>query len=733
MLAQKLKKLSVVSAGEIYTRCADTFYQRMEACLYSPQGRTICKTPFSFSPFFDKNRRSVFFTETYNIAKRMTVFEHSFSTKQAIAEADKILAGKLYLLGQKVKLDKHHDWHRDPITGIQWPKVFYAKVTADKSTQNCDIKYIWEINRHQFLIILGKAFLLTGEEKYAERIIDIICDWIDQNPYNCGVNWTSSLELAVRSISWLWALFFCKGSTSLTDEKLNKAACSLYQQAGYIEKHLSIYSSPYNHLIGEVAALHMLGSMLPTSTQTKKWKNTAWNILVKEVENQFHPDGFTVEQASFYHHFTLGFYLSSVFMRINNGEIIPPEVMNRLEKSLEFAMYLTRPDGELPQIGDIDSARSLYFYSEHSWDFRGFLGLGAVLFNRGDFKACSNGISEEMVWLCSDEMLERYTNLTDQLPKHTSVPFYKSGYFIIRDSWQSDSNYLCFDCGELAHGLFETDIPSAAHGHADALSLELSVYGKPVLVDGGFNTYFGDIAWHKHFRYEHAHNTLFFPESPQGKYRGRLKWSCVKKPHLKLWADGTNYSAVIGEVRHQNMTHQRSIFYINKHFYLLNDLLLSETSTVPEGLLNLNFSPFVKVENNKNELVADAEGCGLFIKCSGDMTFKSSYGGISPEQGWHADGYGLKSPATRVTASLNGLGSSSFFPILLLPWKDERELALIQESILVSDVEDGSTVVQFTLGTNQYCLTMNRGLLVSFKNNDKLTEITLKGRNNERL
>ena len=40
------------------------------------------------------------------------------------------------------------------------------------------MKRVWEMNRHQFLVTLGKAYWLTSDEQYAERMISILRSWI---------------------------------------------------------------------------------------------------------------------------------------------------------------------------------------------------------------------------------------------------------------------------------------------------------------------------------------------------------------------------------------------------------------------------------------------------------------------------------------------------------------------------------------------------------------------------
>ena len=53
---------------------------------------------------------------------------------------------------------------------------------------------------------LGRAFALTGDARFAERVWRDIVSWVDVNPPLFGINWSSALEIAIRLISWAMAL-----------------------------------------------------------------------------------------------------------------------------------------------------------------------------------------------------------------------------------------------------------------------------------------------------------------------------------------------------------------------------------------------------------------------------------------------------------------------------------------------------------------------------------------------
>ena len=67
-----------------------------------------------------------------------------------------------------------------------------------------DHKIVWELNRHQHWILLAQAWLLTGRSEYLDEVWREFESWIRENPFQCGMNWTSALEVAFRALSWIW-------------------------------------------------------------------------------------------------------------------------------------------------------------------------------------------------------------------------------------------------------------------------------------------------------------------------------------------------------------------------------------------------------------------------------------------------------------------------------------------------------------------------------------------------
>ena len=123
---------------------------------------------------------------------------------QIIERAERICEHRFDLLGYgDVDYGPEIDWHLDRVHGKRAPRKPWFKIRYLDFEEVGDSKVTWEINRHQHLVTLAKAFRLTGHAKYSTELFRQWKHWHRENPYPIGVNWSSSLEVAFRSLSWL--------------------------------------------------------------------------------------------------------------------------------------------------------------------------------------------------------------------------------------------------------------------------------------------------------------------------------------------------------------------------------------------------------------------------------------------------------------------------------------------------------------------------------------------------
>jgi hypothetical protein len=465
-------------------------------------------------------------------------FFASFETKTSVSEfrkrwpeaerrildrAQRIVAGRFDLLGfHDLSFGDPIDWQLEPVSGKRAPSLHWSKLDYLDAGVAGDKKIVWELNRHQYFATLGQAYWLSGDERYAETFSRHLESWMDQNPPKQGINWASSLEVAFRSISWLWGFYFFKDSPSFSSQTFARALRFLYLHARHLEAYLSTYFSPNTHLTGEALGLFYLGLLLPEFKEAGRWRKTGSRILLEQLPIHVRPDGVYFEQSSYYHRYTADFFTHFLILSRVNGEAWPDQVADRLQALLDHLMYITRPDGTTPLVGDDDGGRLVKLDDRTANDFRATLATGAVLFERSDYKFVAEEPAEETFWLLGTSGIQMFALLPATEPALQSVAFATGGYYVMRDGWTNDSNYLLFDCGP--HGE-----ANCGHAHADALAFELAANGRTLLVDPGTYTYTGSPELRDWFRSSAAHNTLTVDDESSSVSAGPFSWRTIAR------------------------------------------------------------------------------------------------------------------------------------------------------------------------------------------------------------
>lgn len=483
-----------------------------------------------------------FYPSFHDPAATISVIRERFpeEEKQIICRADRVCSGVFDLLGYE-GLDFGRpipDWHFDPVSGKRSPMTHRSLISETDADQTGDKKVIWELNRHQYFISLGQAYWLTGDEKYFDIFKSHIDDWIENNPPKMGLNWLSSLEIAFRSISWIWAINFFVRSPGLQPDLFLRILKSLYANGMHLENNLSTYSSPNTHLTGEALGLYFLGLFWGDTRDAARWKETGYRILREAVDFQIRGDGGYVEQSTQYQRYTADFFLSLLLLRRMEGLPDDEIIAGKVEKLLEFLQFCERPDGRTTLIGDDDGGRLHFLDGREFDDFRPTLSLGAAVFGDGKLKHLPQDSSPEVIWLLGAEALHTLDSVS--IPVETSKAFDLSGFYFLRSGWKRDSNWLCIDSGE--HGFL-----SGGHAHADALGVVFSVKGIPVLVDSGTYNYTTDSEARDRFRSTAAHNCMTVNGTSSSVSVGPFSWDGSARCRLLEWRSDNDETKFRGE------------------------------------------------------------------------------------------------------------------------------------------------------------------------------------------
>ena len=456
----------------------------------------------------------------------------------ASMQGDRLLRGHHDLLGYRGL--RFSDWHSDPVHRRSAPLVCWADVPyLDPSIG--DHKIIWELNRHQYWLQLGRAYWLTGDSRFAGAIADQMESWLEANPPLTGINWASMLEIGFRAISWTMAVHFLartRGAQLLTPRCL----FALERQLTHLEEHLSYYFSPNTHLTGEALALYVVGHAFPELDSSKRWIETGQRILLREIDRQILPDGGHAERSMHYQRYTLDFHLLALLTARRAGDTDAEGAFAGAAGRLaEFTYGVADDDGRLPLIGDDDGGMLWPVTGRDCADVRDSLATAAVVLNRPDLAPW--GLQEETFWMAAPEAIAFVNEQarTDGAARTLSDPrsrtYPDTGYVVMR----SGRDHAVLDVG--AHGFM-----NGGHAHADALSLTLSIDGRPLLVDPGTATYTMDPHLRDRMRGSFSHNTVCLDGKPQSIPAGPFQWATAAGARLHAarhnacfdWAEGAH-------------------------------------------------------------------------------------------------------------------------------------------------------------------------------------------------
>lgn len=619
----------------------------------------VRKAPLAFFPSHAQ-RSEVASTIKQRFEKERNALLHS---------AEKAICGKFDLLGfSDLSFGDPIDWRFDPTTGKRSPLVHWSKINYLDPSIAGDKKVTWELNRHGQFVTFGQAYWLTGDERFAEAFVKQASDWMDANPPKQGINWTSSLELSFRLISWIWALHLFADSDRLAPKFVARFLKYLAAQGRHIESYFSHYFSPNTHLTGEALGLFYLGTALPEIQRANRWREIALEILIEQAPKHIRVDGTYFEQSSYYHRYTVDFYLHLTLLARASKIDLPGEVGERLNLALDHLMYIARPDCATTIYGDDDGGRLLKLNNRAANDFRDTLAIGAEMFERGDWKFVAGETPIETLWLLGLDGLENYDRLKAVEPVDESRAFSEGGYFVMRDGWSHRSSYTLIDGGP--HGSL-----NCGHAHSDSLSFEYVADGQPWIVDPGTFTYTGQAELRDWFRSTAAHNTVVVDglsqSEPSGPFAWRSKAKTTTTPFIACkgfdYFEGSHdgYQRIGDPV-----THTRSILHLKSDessqlpsYLIVNDGLAG----IDDHHYSLRFHLAEKylVSATGNTVTAKKNDRQLSIQAFGVSTMQSRV-----ENGWISACYGRREEAPVVCFDATAKGPQRFITFIFPPKPD---------------------------------------------------------------
>jgi len=414
------------------------------------------------------------------------------------AEVERILSHEFDLLGSgPVRLGPAIDWHLDFKSGHRFPSDVPSRaIDYAQLDRPSDVKVPWELSRGQHLTRLGQAWVLTRDVRAPREFEAQVRSWIEANPPGYGVNWACTMDVALRAVSWIWALALFEDA-GFSEGFRETLLHSLHQHAVWIPENLEYGEVNGNHFLSDALGMIALGTVFDATPEGRRWRDEGARLLEEEILQQSTPDGAGIEGSVPYHRLVLELFL--VGRRFLRAAGSPPSAAfdGRLARMLEFTDAYVTPEGLSPVVGDADDGRALVLGREDVRDHRALLSTGAVLYGRGSFRERAGKLREDTLWLLGPGSVAIFDALADA-PASGTRGFPDAGFFVLRSAAQ----YTFIDAGPVGFK------GRGGHGHNDCLSFEWHVSGQPVLTDSGAFVYTASPEWRNRFRATAFHNTI---------------------------------------------------------------------------------------------------------------------------------------------------------------------------------------------------------------------------------
>ena len=445
--------------------------------------------------------------------------------------------------------------------------------------ENQSIPLLWTYNLHYF-----DGLLAIETDDYLKS--SHINRWINDNSNVSGVAWDpypTSLRI-VNWIKWSWTNNDCN------DVFTRNLAIQISHLFGSLEYHLL-----GNHLLENAKAL-IFGGCYFAGEDATKWLNKGLEIIDQELSEQVMNDGGHFELSPMYH--SIMFELVLDLLALAKAVDSPIQLKSRIQilsstakKMNDWLRVMTHPDGEIA------------FFNDAATDI-----------------ALAPGLLESyLVGLEGD--VEKFSP-----PSVTHLS--SSGY--VRMSGREA--VLFADVAEIGPSYLP------GHGHADALSLELSLFSHRLFVNLGTSEY-GDGVRRQFERSTAAHNTLELnKESSSEIWNGfrvgrRAKVSGVNieanENRCKLIAKHNGYRYLPGRP-----SHSRSIIFTQGDLEVIDEI--DQDSYV--GMVRFHIHPSIRLDIAKT-----ASGSFLFPDGS-EAVWKSDAEKVSVEDNDYAWEFGKKIP-----------------------------------------------------------------------------------------
>ena len=165
---QRWRRLIAMSPAEAYDRLRQAMSARLDLAR--------AHLGFSFAPKLRSADRDAghFFFDSQSVPSMCALLKQRLpqQAEQIIAQARQICRHRFDLLGYEgIDYGTEIDWHCDCVHKKRAPRRPWFKIHYLDFEEVGDSKVTWELNRHQHLVTLAKAYRLSGREEFSAELL----------------------------------------------------------------------------------------------------------------------------------------------------------------------------------------------------------------------------------------------------------------------------------------------------------------------------------------------------------------------------------------------------------------------------------------------------------------------------------------------------------------------------------------------------------------------------------
>jgi hypothetical protein len=290
------------------------------------------------------NTTSRFFFGPSNIASRVAFIQASGLEGTAVARAADLMLHNFPQQGDAAVYDVHVD----------------DTIDFDKATYSSNAEFLPYLNRFEYWMTLGQAYLYTADTDYVKEIVNELSSFAFQAPTANPATWSTTggvswdlLSTSLRVEHWLWTYQMVLDSSAWTKEANTLFVSRMWEHGDFMSR-ATAYEASTNRSLFHAKSEMMLAQLFPEFLGASSWETQGRTRMFAAMDAQLYNDGSHVEQSPNYTGLVIEDVLEAKWLDELNGDVAtwPAAYSTKLNNAIESYRQMLSPDASQPAIGD---------------------------------------------------------------------------------------------------------------------------------------------------------------------------------------------------------------------------------------------------------------------------------------------------------------------------------------------------------------------------------------------